>query len=224
MDEREPAVSEKPRIFIAYRREDVSFKVDRLFNDIKNDGAFDPFRDVDSLRIERYEERINAELDAASAVLVAIGPGWLHAVDEDDRQRLTLEGDLLRKEIEGALAREVKVVPVLLEGADMPERDELPPSLQDLHSWHAFPIDSAQWSRDSARLIEMLKSEIGAPAVAEAADTSTEATDTTNATTSDTANDTEASATPQSQPQTAWVAGGVLLVVAMIVLVLAVFD
>ena len=55
-------------------------------------------------------------------IVVLIGPSWLSAVEEDGSRRLDNPRDWMVREIEAALAREVTVIPVLVDGARMPTR------------------------------------------------------------------------------------------------------
>ncbi len=52
--------------------------------------------------------------------------------DEHGRRRLDDPEDIVRLEIEAALTRKVRVIPVLVNGAAMPRSTDLPPGLQDL--------------------------------------------------------------------------------------------
>jgi hypothetical protein len=56
-------------------------------------------------------------------LLAVIGPTWLTVTDERGRRRLDDPDDIVRLEIEAALAREVRVIPILVEGAVMPGRE-----------------------------------------------------------------------------------------------------
>ena len=53
-------------------------------------------------------------------MLVLIGQSWLTAVEEDGSRRLDNPRDWVVQEIEAALARDVTVIPVLVDGARMP--------------------------------------------------------------------------------------------------------
>ena len=52
-------------------------------------------------------------------MLVMIGPGWLHAKDEDGQRRLDHELDFVRIELRAVLQRKIRVIPVLLNGTRM---------------------------------------------------------------------------------------------------------
>ena len=77
-----------------------------------------------------------------------IGPRWLTAVDEEGRRRLDHPDDLVRLEIEAALRRDILVVPVLLQGAQMPKATDLPESLKPLARRNALEMRDARWRVD----------------------------------------------------------------------------
>ena len=60
-------------------------------------------------------------------------------------------------EIEAALGRDVRVIPVLLQDAPMPSLDELPEALARLARRNAVQISPARWHYDVDRLIETLR-------------------------------------------------------------------
>ena len=60
-------------------------------------------------------------------------------------------------EIEAALGRDVRVIPVLLQDAPMPSLDELPETLARLARRNAVQISPARWHYDVDRLIETLR-------------------------------------------------------------------
>lgn len=59
-------------------------------------------------------------------MLAVIGPTWL---DEIQRRRND-KRDYVRIELARALERRIPVVPVLIDGADMPDEDHLPDALK----------------------------------------------------------------------------------------------
>jgi hypothetical protein len=75
---------------------------------------------------------ITAAVGSCDVLLALIGNDWLTITDEDGRRRLDDPADFVRLEIEAALARNVRVIPILVEGARMPRAVELPASLAGL--------------------------------------------------------------------------------------------
>ena len=121
-------------IFISYRERDskawaLSLR-DRLVDEFGEDKVF---LDKDTLRAGKWKDQIERALGDCNIVLVVIGRGWIHAKDDEGRQRLMSDDDVHRREIAMALARsEVTVVPVLVDGAAMPKAEELPENIRDL--------------------------------------------------------------------------------------------
>ena len=73
-------------------------------------------------------------------MLVVIGPTWLNDVN---KSRLYDDYDYVRFEIEAALKRgedQVQVIPVLVNDAPIPDKDDLPFGLSSLASKNAVAI------------------------------------------------------------------------------------
>jgi predicted ATPase len=111
--------------------------------------------DVDALApgVE-FEEAISVGVAASDVLLALIGRCW---ADEVGRRRLHDPHDLVRREIETALAAGVAVVPVLIEDAEMPLPEALPESISGLARRHASVMRHATWTSDLARLVEAVE-------------------------------------------------------------------
>lgn len=77
--------------------------------------------------------------------------------NDQGRRRLDDPGDFVRVEVETALERDLRVIPVLVGGAPMPRPDDLPTSLAELAYRHATllrnePVE--QFERDLQRLVD----------------------------------------------------------------------
>ena len=116
-----------PRIFISYRREETAYPAAWLFDRLEaRFGEEQIFKDVDSIEPgEDFVERITTAVASCDVLLALIGEEWLTIANEGGR-RLDDPKDFVRVEIEAALARDVRVVPVLVDDAVMPKADELP--------------------------------------------------------------------------------------------------
>jgi len=122
------------RIFISYRRQDTAGHTgwlrDRLAARFGDDQVF---MDVATLEPgSDFPEAIRAELAVCDVLVAVIGPGWATATDAQGRRRLDDSHDFVRVEVETALRRGVRVIPVLTEGAVMPGAEQLPKSLAGL--------------------------------------------------------------------------------------------
>ncbi len=126
--------------------------------------------DVDSIDPGTdFSERIESAMESCNVCLPLIGAGWLQATDQLGRGRLEDSGDLVRMEIEAALSREsTRVIPLLLDGADMPAAASLPNSMAALSRIQAMVFAHASWGHDFERLVSILEPEVPAtPAAAE---------------------------------------------------------
>ena len=72
------------------------------------------------------------------------------------RRRLDDPDDFVRLEIEAALTRNVRVIPILVDGARMPRPDQLPPSLAKLARRQALELSPSRFEFDTSRLLQVL--------------------------------------------------------------------
>jgi hypothetical protein len=151
----------RPLIFISYRRNDTPNYAGRVFDTLNSKRRFRDrvFRDVYTLRAGNFVKHIEEEIGQSYVLIALIGEHWL--VDAQGRRRLDDPGDYVRLELETALAHRVTVIPVLMEGAQMPAATELPESLKELPLQNALPLNDERWDYDTQRLAELLKEEIG---------------------------------------------------------------
>ena len=148
-----------PRIFISYRREDTAYPAAWLFDRLEaRFGAERVFKDVDSIDPgDDFVERIRGAVGSCDVLLALIGEEWLSATDDEGRRRLDNPEDFVRIEIEAALARNVRVVPVLVDGAPLPEAETLPPSLAPLVRRQALELSPQRFDFDTNRLLDTLE-------------------------------------------------------------------
>jgi hypothetical protein len=146
------------RIFISYRRDDSRGYAGRLQGDLSRRYSDEHvFRDVEIPPGADFGEYITGLVDKCNVVLAIIGPGWLDARDREGERRIDKPDDWVRLEIERALARDgVEVIPVLVDGARLPPREELPESLLALRRRNAFELSDRRWDYDVAQLGEHL--------------------------------------------------------------------
>ncbi len=160
------AVPTPGRIFVSYRRRETRSAAGRLTDRlIARFGAEQVFIDVDSIQLRvDFRVVIQRAVAACEVLLAVIGPHWLTTTDQDRRRRLDDPEDVVRLEIEAALKRDIRVVPVLVEGAVMPRRPDLPESLAALASRNALTVRHESFGDDVGRLIEELEQVLDAPA------------------------------------------------------------
>ena len=99
---------------------------------------------------------ITAAVGSCDALLALIGDRWLSSTGRDGQRRLDDPDNFVRLEIEAALARNVRVIPILVEGAQMPRAEELPASLAKLARRQALELSPARFDADTRRLLRVL--------------------------------------------------------------------
>jgi hypothetical protein len=104
-----------------------------------------------------FAEAIRRAVGTSVVMLVMIGPDWLGICDANGKRRLDDEKDFVRLEIESALLAGVPVIPVLVEGAVMPEAQTLPLSLARFAHCQATELSQTRWNYDVDRLVAMLQ-------------------------------------------------------------------
>ncbi|MDP2043213.1 MAG: toll/interleukin-1 receptor domain-containing protein [Algoriphagus sp.] len=147
------------KIFISYRREDTSGESGRLKDKLEQVfGQENIFYDVETLEAGlNFDQSIAKALNDSKVLLAMIGPHWLKVSDSTGTKRIQKPDDWVRKEIAEALKRELRVIPVLVNGAEMPDSDELPDDLKELSLKHAQELTSSRWNYDVGKLTEVLE-------------------------------------------------------------------
>lgn len=146
-------------IFVSYRRQDVPMAAGRLADDLKEVfGERQIFRDVETIEPgEDFVEVLGRALDACAVMLAIIGPNWLTLTDGRSRRRIDDPHDWTRLEVSAALARNIRVVPVLVEGSTMPEPDQLPEDLKGLARRQALEVSDKNWKTDVGKLVAVIE-------------------------------------------------------------------
>ena len=87
--------------------------------------------------------------------LVMIGPSW-RGPRSDGGMRIDQAEDVVRNEVEAALAGGLRLIPVLANGATMPQPHSLPEALQPLSSLSAVALRHDSFDQDMDRLIDAI--------------------------------------------------------------------
>ncbi len=165
------------RIFINYRRGDTSPNASRLYEWLSERyGEEQVFMDVDAIEPGLdWEQAIDRAVASSDLVLAVIGNDWLAEL----KRRMNDEDDFVRHELAAALRRDIRIIPVLVEGAKMPRSDELPPSLASITRRQAFEVRDERFRFDKQELLRRVDRALGidvpaqpaatAPAAAEVA-------------------------------------------------------
>jgi TIR domain len=147
------------QIFISYRREDSSASAGRLSDRLSNHFPSNQiFMDVDSVDLgEDFVKTIEKTVGSCDVLIAVIGKGWLSLCDQEGQRRLDNPEDFVRIEIATALKRDIRVIPVLVDGASMPRSRDLPDDLKALVRRNALELSHNRFRADSERLIDAVE-------------------------------------------------------------------
>ncbi len=150
-----------PRIFICYRREDASGHAGRLRDALSaRFGSEEVFLDHEAIGPgENFVQAMSRAIGSCEVFLAIIGNQWLSVTNRNGARRLDDPDDHVRREIVEALGRNVRLIPILVEGADMPRAAELPKPLEPLAIRNAFALNDEEWESDVERLAAALRPE-----------------------------------------------------------------
>ncbi|HTN49933.1 MAG TPA: SUMF1/EgtB/PvdO family nonheme iron enzyme [Burkholderiaceae bacterium] len=151
-------------IFISYRREDTAGHAGRLFDrlvrDFPNEEVF-----IDAARIasgDDFAQKIETTLQKCDTCIVLIGRRWLTAADKYGQRRIDKPDDWVRAEIGSALTRNIKVIPLLVDDASLPEEEALPSDLVRLRYLQAHAVRHETFHQDVDRLVVLIREAMGA--------------------------------------------------------------
>lgn len=141
-------------VFISYRRDDAGGHAGRLSDRlIARFGAERVFMDVQDIQPgQNFEQAIEQTIAKCDHMLAVIGPRWLQIL----QARAASGEDFVRHEIGVALARGTTVIPVLVGGATMPARDQLPAALAAFARCQAVDVRDDRFDGDVARIVDFL--------------------------------------------------------------------
>ena len=153
------AVDQRLRIFLNYRREETSGHAGRLYDVLAaRFGDDHVFMDID--RIEPgldFADVISEAVESCDVLISLIGSRWLTTEDAKGRPRLENPEDFVRLELEAALGLNVRVIPALVQNAQMPSSAELPETLRPFARRHAVELSDTRWTFDVGKLIATLE-------------------------------------------------------------------
>ena len=154
-------VAEKPstKVFLSYRRDDSPDVTGRIYDVlVEHYGSNSIFKDVDSIPFGvDFRKHLQTVIEKCDIVLVIIGDRWLSVTDTAGHPRLTDQADFVRIEIESALQRDIRIVPVLVKGSSMPKEDDLPPNIRELAFRNGLSVRyDPDFHHDMERLIRSL--------------------------------------------------------------------
>jgi hypothetical protein len=141
------------KIFISYRRDDSVESALGIGQYLERElGRQNVFIDVDMRAGATFPLILQRRLAECKVMLVLIGPGWLDARDSSGRRRLDDPADWVRVEVSQGLKSNVTVIPVLLGGAELPRKGDLPEELRGLIDRQAMRVSTMAFRSDMVAL------------------------------------------------------------------------
>jgi hypothetical protein len=144
--------------FICYRHKDSEGEATHLYDRLQQKlGQNHVFIDYNFLKPgTHWSEEIESCIKSCYALIAVIGDHWQIAGENGQPRLFELE-DPVRKEIAIAMNAGVKIVPILLAGAAMPEKAKLPDNLKALPDIQALTLDRYHFDPDVDKLLRRLK-------------------------------------------------------------------
>lgn len=148
-----------PKIFISYRRESAEADAGRLGDRLKNKfGADSVFVDVENLTPGvNFPDHLKDVLCDCLVMVVVIDKNWTARDNESLDWLADSNFDFVAYEIEVALHNNLKIVPVLINSAKMPQAAILPVKIKKLAQHHAANLRGESYESDSNALIFLIE-------------------------------------------------------------------
>lgn len=146
--------------FVSYRSADSADITGRIYDRLVSHFGKDMiFRDLDSVPLgTNFKNYLESVVSQCVVELVVLGKTWLDVVDDLNQRQLDNPDDFIWVEIEAALRMDIPVIPLLVHGALIPRRDQLPPSLGELVYCNGISVrPDPDFDNDMARLIKELE-------------------------------------------------------------------
>ena len=146
-------------IFLSYRRQDAAPYARLLHFQLRERfPAARVFMDLDSIEAGLdFADVIGQAVDSCTVLVALIGRQWTTLTDEAGQRRLDDPDDFVRFEVQAALDREVRVIPVLVDGATPLRLQQLPSELHKLARLNALELSYGRYEYDAERLIELIE-------------------------------------------------------------------
>lgn len=143
----------RDKIFISYRRADTAAVAGRIYDRLNALFPGEVFLDVQDIDPGLdFIERIEHTIGSSSVLVLLIGKNWLNI--SDGGTKLGDERDVLTTEIQSALRNRVAIIPVLIDGAPMPNENVLPTILKELARINAVDIRHTDFDHGISNLSE----------------------------------------------------------------------
>ena len=142
------------RIFISYRRSDTPGHAGWLHHILEEHyGRSSVFRDLDSIEPgQHFPTRVAQTIATCTDVFALIGQTWL-VRGSSGRARLFEPDDWVRLELETAMQRDLRIVPLLIGNAVVPPPQALPASLVGIAERQSYGLRDAHFAEDVRNVI-----------------------------------------------------------------------
>jgi hypothetical protein len=146
------------KIFISYRRDDSAANALGIGQYLEHEfGSKNVFIDVDMRAGTNFPNVLEQRLAECKVMLVLIGPNWLNAKDDLGSRRLEDPYDWVRLEIASALKHQITIIPVRINGTDLPLKSALPEDIQGLLNYQAVSVTHLGFRHEMAGLVRDIR-------------------------------------------------------------------
>src|SRR5688572_14975702 len=130
------------QIFLSYRRDDTQWLALKVFDELRGRyGRQNVFFDLEAVPTGvRYRDLIKERISRSSAFVLLIGKNWTSLTDEYGNRRIDDPLDPVRFEVKCAIQMGVPIIPVRVDGARMPRKEELDESIASLLDLNAAEV------------------------------------------------------------------------------------
>ncbi|HEX2243279.1 MAG TPA: TIR domain-containing protein, partial [Gammaproteobacteria bacterium] len=145
-------------VFINYRGEDSQAFAALIYHELSAQlGKNQVFLDASSIRIgDDFIEVLLGKLRECSVLLVVIGEHWLSITDGSGRRRIDSSDDWVRRELVEAFTRRMRVIPILVDDAKLPQSADLPDNIAELARRQYIQLRRRYAEDDLASLLRKL--------------------------------------------------------------------
>jgi hypothetical protein len=146
-------------VFICYKRKDVPGFAGRLYDHVLDSFPGQVFMDVENISPgQNFISTIDHVLSECAVVVALIGPTWASLLVKGQNNE---DPDYVVLELRKAIERGLPIIPVLVDGATIPSKAELPDGLATLRFHHALQARTDAFMRDIAPIFKALYQVLG---------------------------------------------------------------
>lgn len=148
------------KIFISYRRDDSAYATGVIRDALARElPGCEIFFDVDSIPYGvDFRRHLEGCVGACELLIAVVGKRWLTVTDTRGNRRIDDPNDAVRVEVETALNREIPLVPVFLDGMDVPAGEMFPDTIRNLIARNAiFVRPPPDFNHDVDKLVQSIR-------------------------------------------------------------------